>query len=222
MKRVLIVNFKNYPEIQGKGSVELAEAVAAASKADRVKVIVAPPIPLLSRVADAVPIPVFSQSVSPGRGSKTTGAVLPESVKSAGGTGTLLNHSEARVSPSLIGAMVARIREVSLETCLCAKNSGEVGRLASYDTEYLAVEPPELIGSGVSVSTAKPEVVQRSVAAARRAGYGGRVLCGAGIMTGRDVARAVELGAEGVLVSSGVVKATDWKSKLDELVRSLM
>jgi len=83
------------------------------------------------------------------------------------------------------------------------------------------VEPPELIGSGIAVSKAKPELIERTVSAARKAGYGGRILCGAGIVSGEDVAKAVELGADGVLVASSVVKAADWESKVRELANSL-
>jgi triosephosphate isomerase len=52
-------------------------------------------------------------------------------------------------------------------------------------------------------------------------GFRGKVLCGAGIVSGEDVERAVELGAEGVLVSSSVVRARDWESKIVELADSL-
>jgi triosephosphate isomerase len=97
-----------------------------------------------------------------------------------------------------------------------------VASLASLGTEYLAVEPPELIGSGMAVSKARPALVTRSVRAARSAGYPGRVLCGAGIVDGGDVRRAIELGADGVLVSSSVVKARDWNARITDLAYSLL
>ncbi len=48
-----------------------------------------------------------------------------------------------------------------------------------------------------------------------------RVLCGAGVKTGKDVAAALSLGAEGVLLASGVVKAKDPYSVLRDLVSGL-
>jgi len=42
-------------------------------------------------------------------------------------------------------------------------------------------------------------------------------LCGAGIVTGEDVAAAVKLGAKGVLVASGIVKAKNWIKVIEEL-----
>jgi triosephosphate isomerase len=47
------------------------------------------------------------------------------------------------------------------------------------------------------------------------------VLCGAGVKNGRDVAKAVELGAVGVLLASGVVKAKDKRAVLMDLVSGL-
>jgi len=44
------------------------------------------------------------------------------------------------------------------------------------------------------------------------------VLCGAGITSGEDVEAAKELGAEGVLVASGVVKADSPRDAMLDLV----
>ena len=47
------------------------------------------------------------------------------------------------------------------------------------------------------------------------------VLCGAGISTGEDLAAAADLGAEGVLLASGVAKADDPQVALESLVGPL-
>jgi len=44
-----------------------------------------------------------------------------------------------------------------------------------------------------------------------------KVLCGAGIVDKTDVQKALELGAEGILISSGVVKSRSWYDKILEL-----
>ena len=46
--------------------------------------------------------------------------------------------------------------------------------------------------------------------------------CGAGISTGDDVARAIELGAEGVLLASAYVKAKDPKLVLIDMAREAL
>jgi triosephosphate isomerase (TIM) len=219
---ILIINFKNYPEVLGRGSLELAEAAQAVHQRTSVEIMVAPPGPMLGIVASKVKIPVLSQSVGEESGDKSTGAFLPEAVKGAGGEGTILNHSESRRPFSVLRALVPRVQSLSLEVCLCARTSTEAAKLGKLGSEYLAVEPPELIGSGVAVSNARPGLVSQTVAAARKSGYGGKVLCGAGIVDGGDVRRAIELGADGVLVASSVVKARNWQSKIEELAHSLM
>ncbi len=219
--KTLIVNFKNYPEVLGEGSVRLALAMKRVSDVVDVELIAAPPSPLLALVASKTKVQVYSQSVSSKAGDKTTGAILPEAVRAAGATGTILNHSESKKPAGELQKLVPRLVSMGMGVCLCAETTQEATSLASLGPKYVAIEPPELIGSGIAVSKAKPELVERTVAAVRKSGYGGRVLCGAGIVSGEDVARAVELGADGVLVASSVVKAADWESKVRELATSL-
>ncbi len=220
--RTLIINFKNYPAVLGKGALDLASAAEDVAGQLDVEIIVAPPNSTLALVASKVGIPVFSQSLGSEVGEKTTGADTPEAAKAAGAVGSLLNHSESRRPSEELRRLVPRVRGLGLKVCLCANSSGEAGALSRLGSEYVAVEPPELIGSGVAVSKARPEVVSGTVEVVRRAGYKGVVLCGAGIVDGGDVRRAVELGADGVLVASSVVTASDWKGKIRELADSLV
>lgn len=218
---VLIINLKNYPQVLGPGSLALASAAERVSNETGARIIVAPPGPMLALVASSVSIPVFSQSVGTETSERSTGAILPEAVKGAGAGGTILNHSESRIPAKALSKLVPRLHSLSLEVCLCTKTSEELAKFGRLKTSYLAVEPPELIGSGIAVSKAKPGLITKSVAAARKSGYEGKLLCGAGIVTRADVRRAVELGADGVLVSSSVVKAHDWRAKIEELAGSL-
>ena len=205
----------------GDGSLRLARAAMRAASKTGIEIIIAPPGPFVALVASSKTVPVFSQSVGNEASGKSTGAFLPEAVKGAGGRGTLLNHSE---SPKPIGELkqiVPRLKGLSLEICICAATTTQALTMAPFGPEYLAIEPPELIGSGIPVSRAKPSLVSTTVQQVREAGFKGRVLCGAGIVTGDDVAKAVALGADGILVSSSVVMAADWEAKIVELSRSL-
>ncbi len=219
--RTLIVNFKNYAEVLGDGSIRLALAMKRVSDRVGIEMIAAPPTPLLGLVAAKTRVTVYSQTVSSVSGDKSTGAILPEAVRAAGGTGTILNHSESKRSLSELQRLVPRLMSMGMGVCLCAETPREATELAAFGPKYVAIEPPELIGSGVAVSKAKPELVEETVTALRKSGYGGKVLCGAGIVGAEDVAKAVELGVDGVLVASSVVKSTDWESKVRELASSL-
>jgi len=205
----------------GEGSVRLAQAIQQVSDTVRVEAIVAPPTPMLALVASKTRVQVYSQTVGSRSGDKTTGEILPEAVRAAGASGTILNHSESRRPISELRKLVPRLTSMGMGVCLCSQTAGEAARLAALEPKYLAIEPPELIGSGIAVSKARPELVQRTVVGVRRVGYDGEILCGAGIVSGEDVTKAVELGVDGVLVASSVVKAPDWELKVRELARSL-
>ncbi len=220
-RRVLLLNFKNYREVLGAKAVELARIAERVSSVVDPEVIIAPPSSMIGVVASSVEIPVFSQKVEVGEAGQSTGALIPESVKAAGAAGSILNHSEARASYSDLSELIPRLRSLGLEVCLCARSAREVKKLAPLSPDYLAVEPPELIGTGIPVSKARPELIGNSVKAARSVGYRGRILCGAGISRGEDVRKAVELGADGVLVASAVAKARNWKGKITELALAL-
>jgi triosephosphate isomerase (TIM) len=222
VRPVFIVNFKNYQEVLGMESVKLALEAERVARDFDLEMIVAPPIPMLSTVAGRVKIPVFSQKVDVAEIGKSTGAVVPEAVKAAGAAGSLVNHSEARVGAEAAATLVKRMKGLRLSSCVCAENVEELVTLSELSPEYVAVEPPELIGTGVAVSKARPELIGKSVEAARDSGYRGRVLCGAGITSGDDVKAARRAGTGGILVASSIVKSRDWNAKLTELCGALL
>jgi triosephosphate isomerase (TIM) len=215
--RTFIVNFKNYPEVMGEGSLRLAKAAAGLSWEVGIDVVVAPPMPMLHTVASTVKVPVFAQKVDLAEQGKSTGATIPESIKAAGCTGSILNHSESRIPLDVLGPTIERMRSLGLVSCACAETTEEAVAIAALNPEFLAVEPPELIGTGMAVSKARPELLTETAEALAKAGYKGSLLCGAGIVSGEDVKAAIRLGTDGILVASSVVKAQDWPVKLREL-----
>ena len=218
---VLIINLKNYAEVLGGSTARLVESAERVASRTAVDIMVAPPLPSLSSIASISRVPVLSQRVDDASEGKSTGAVIPEALSAWGCAGSIINHSECRTSLDSLSRMVPRMKKLRLLSCVCAETEKELVPIARLQPEYVAVEPPELIGTGVSVSKARPELVSSSVAAAGEAGYTGRVLCGAGIVGADDVRAAVRLGAGGVLVASSIVKAPDWETKIQELASAL-
>ncbi len=218
----LIINFKNYREVLGTKAIELAVEAERVSRGKNVEIIVCPPSPLLHSVARAVDIAVFSQKLEEGEEGKSTGAVIPESILEAGCRGSLLNHSESRIDLETVGRLVARLRSLKLASCACAETAQEAAAVARFSPDFLAIEPAELIGTGISVSKARPELITESVEQVRGTGFVGRILCGAGIVTADDAAEAKKLGAQGVLVASSIVKAQNWRKKIEELADALV
>jgi triosephosphate isomerase len=206
---MIVVNFKTYTEATGRRAVDLAKKAERVSKETGVYVGVAPQFSDISVVTEAVRIPVFAQHVDPIKPGSFTGHVLAESVKEAGAVGTLINHSERQLKLSDINEIINLTRELKLISLVCANNPSISAAVAALKPDIIAIEPPELIGSGIPVSKAKPEVVTGTVELVREISRKVTILCGAGISHGDDVATALKLGTEGVLVASGIVKAKD-------------
>jgi len=206
---IILVNFKTYSEATGDNALKLAKAAEKVYRETDVCVGVAPQYVDIAPIAQGVSIPVFAQHIDPVTHGSFTGHVLPESVKEAGAVGTLINHSERRLKLADIDATITRAHEVGLVSVVCSNNSAVSAAVAALTPNMVAVEPPELIGTGIPVSKAKPEVVSGTVDLVKRVNPRVIILCGAGITTGDDVAAALRLGTKGVLVASGIVKAKD-------------
>ena len=212
---MFIINFKNYDNISGSKSLKLAKIAAKISRKYKIKIAVCPPQNVLSEVTKNS-IPVFAQHVDTAKAGSTTGYIVPELVKKSGASGSLINHSEHRIASKEIKELVSRLKILNMISVICVKNVDEARRYSKLNPNYIAIEPPELIGTGRAVSKEKPEVITKSVKAVKEAKNSTRLLCGAGIISGDDVSRALELGARGILVASGIVKARNWERAIDE------
>ncbi len=218
---IIIVNYKTYSEATGKKAVKLSKIAEEVSMESGVNVGVAPQFVDIASIADAVSIPVFSQHIDPITPGSFTGHILLESVKEAGAVGTLINHSERRLKMFDIEAIITKTRESDLVSVVCTNNAAVSAAAAALKPDMIAVEPPELIGTGIPVSKSKPEVVSGTVELVKRINPDVVTLCGAGITRGEDVTAALKLGTKGVLVASGIVKAKDPRKILLEFTEAI-
>jgi triosephosphate isomerase len=221
MEPIIVVNLKTYPEASGRNSLAIAKIAEGVAKETGRTIIIAPPQPDLALICSSVSIPIFSQHVDNVKPGNTTGFVPPEGAKSAGAKGTLINHSEHRLVHADIEELVERCRALSLTTIVCTNNVRVSKAAAMFHPDYVAIEPPELIGGNVSVTDANPEIVSGTVKAIRSVAEGIGILTGAGVKNRRDVAKAIELGTDGVLLASGVAKAKDPKAVLMDLAAGI-
>ena len=204
---LILVNLKTYIEGTGKKALELAVKAEKVSRETDVCIGLAPQYVDIPQLAKVVSIPIFAQHIDPIKPGSFTGHVLPEAVKDAGATGTLINHSERRLKLAEIDAAIRRARELNLVQVVCTNNASVSTSAAALKPNFIAIEPPELIGTGIPVSKAKPEIVAETVELVKQVNPEITILCGAGITKGDDVAAALKLGTKGVLVASGIVKA---------------
>ncbi|HID41846.1 MAG TPA: triose-phosphate isomerase, partial [Pyrodictium sp.] len=205
---VLAVNYKAYPSAFGETG--LAIALTAEKLAEEyngiVRFILAVPATEITRISESTDkIVVYAQHADPIEPGAYTGYLPLEALREAGAKGTLLNHSEHRIKLSDIDVLVRRATQLGLETLVCADTPTAAAAVAILSPTMIAIEPPELIGTGVSVSKAKPEVVTSTIQQVRMVNPDVPILAGAGVTTGEDAAAALKLGANGVLVASAVM-----------------
>lgn len=213
---MILINYKAYRKAIGDNTESLTEKIESAAEETEKEVAVAPQTADLNRVKSEE-LQLFGQHVDPVDTGSHTGSNQIKAVKDAGATGTLINHSEKRLDSDKIRKTVGKCSENNITTVVCAQTPEECGKYANFEPDYIAFEPPELIGGNVSVSKAEPELIEKAVEKSGEV----PTLTGAGIKTREDVEKSIELGCEGVLVASGVIKSEDVEKEVLELCSGL-
>lgn len=218
---LILVNLKTYKEGTGNRARQIATAAQLVSKESGVTIGLAPNYIDLHPLCHHFEIPVYAQHVDGEEPGAHTGHITVDAIRLAGASGSLVNHSERRLTLAGIESSVRALQAQKLTSVVCSNNEIASAGAAALGPDYVAIEPPELIGSGVSVSKANPEIIKRSVAAVHTVNQKVKVLTGAGIQSGECVKIAVDLGTDGVLLASSVVKAADPAAVLRDLVSKL-
>lgn len=210
--KTLIINLKAYKEAIDYG-VAIAQAAKEVSKGSKTRILLAAPYTVLHKLSQITgTLAQHIDNIEPGA---HTGQVSWYEVKAAGAVGTLINHSENKLPLVKIKNIIDVCRKNGLESYACASNLAEAKRVAAYKPDCVVYEPPELIGGNVSVTTANPRRVIEFTSYIR--GVGLIPLIGAGIKSTHDAKRSVDLGSDGILVSSSVVKASNYKASIGAL-----
>lgn len=213
---MIILNLKTYERSLDK-ALFLVDTANEIVEETGMHIVVCPPCVFLKDAAERHS-EIFAQNVDVSIPGAHTGELPVEALKILKVKGSLVNHSEKKLDIEKVKLTIDRLHSNALESLACASTLDEIGKITHFSPTYLAIEPPELIGSGISVSTAKPEIVSESVK--RITSLNDKVipLCGAGISNKKDVREALKLGSKGVLLSSAFVNAPDPKEFLKELV----
>ena len=214
---LLLVNFKTYSQATGRNGLKLAKICEKVSNQTGICIAIAVQATDIQAISSQVDIPVIAQHFDPITPGSNTGHILIDAIKEAGAVGSLLNHSERKIKLIDIERSIQLARQYKLFSCVCASTASIAGAVAALNPNCCATEPPELIGSGISVSTAQPEIITETVEIIKKINSDVVPLCGAGITNSGDVKKALELGTKGILVASGVVKAANPEKILTEM-----
>jgi triosephosphate isomerase len=213
----IIINFKAYKKSLGDAGLKLVKKIESVYEDTRANIYICPQTVDMRSVCSITNLPVLSQHIDSYDFGSHTGHVIPKSVKDAGAMGSLVNHSEYPLENKQIKENVKSLKETKMSSVVCIPNTKKISIIKKYKPDAIAIEPPDIIGGDISVSSARPEIITKSVKLAGKI----PLLCGAGIKTGKDVKSAIELGARGILVASGIVKAKDVEKVLFSFVDSM-
>ena len=223
-KPILAINYKVYETSFGE------KALAIALTADKIQeeyrneitIILAVPFTEITRIVEATElVKIYAQHVDPIDPGPYTGYTPLEAIKEAGAKGTIINHSEHRIKISDIDIIIKKAHRLGLETLACADTPTVAAAIATLSPTAIAIEPPELIGTGTPVSKAKPEIITNTIRIAKLLAPDIPILAGAGITTGEDAEAAIKLGTQGILVSSTIMKSSNPEEKIRELTEAL-
>ncbi len=215
---MIFVNYKAYPEGIGQKAISLTKVLEEIAHENQIKIIPVVQAPDIKEVVSSTTLEVWTQKIDAFEPGAHTGAIVAESVLEDGAVGTFLNHSEAKfASFDELAKASDRAKSIGLKTLIFAKDIAELRNVCSLSPNYVAYEPPELIGSSeTSVATARPEIVKEASDIAGAAGI--PLVVGAGVHSMADVKKSLELGAVGVAVASDIMKAQDPRKELLDLV----
>ncbi|MDP2717843.1 MAG: triose-phosphate isomerase [Candidatus Micrarchaeota archaeon] len=213
---IVILNLKTYQECFQAGSLDLLSAVQSVSSEHQL--VLCPSALNAALVAShrkgGTPL-LFAQHADANGFGAHTGSVSLQALRELGFEGTLLNHSEKKIPHEAVEKTVAAARELGMKTVVCADSIDEAKKVAAFSPWAVAIEPPELIGSGVSISTAQPDVVVRGVEAIKSVDAKVKAFVGAGVSTRDDFQKSLRMGAEGVLLASAFSKSKKPKEWLE-------
>ena len=220
---IIFVNMKLHREAVEEMKDFIEAMVKVMERWPNVRLVLATPamsVAQASHLCQDTPVEVWTQHLDIDGWGSSTGATSAAHARSLGATGTLLNHAERPMSVDGVKDILeGEHRPTTI--CICAPEPQAAAEYARLGPDYLAVEPPELIGGDVSVTTADPGIISSTVASVKDAAPDVMVLCGAGVKTGEDLRVALELGASGVLLASGITKADRPGAALENLLKGL-
>jgi len=217
---IFLMGLKGY--LYGKSALEFAKAADSISKKYEVPIIFSPQYVDIPKIVEETEnLYIFAQhmdSIEIGRG---VGSILPEALKEAGVVGTILNHSERRITLSDISRTIKRADDVDLATFVCADSPQEAAAIAQLNPNIILAEPPELIEAGKPVGKIFKDIISKTITIVKKINPGIIICSGGGIRNADDVKKIIRLGAEATGSTSAILKADDPVKKLEEMIRAL-
>ncbi|MCI1902535.1 MAG: triose-phosphate isomerase [Enterococcaceae bacterium] len=146
------------------------------------------------------------------------GKILPKALAEAGVEATFLNHAEHPLTIHQLSEAVKYAEKYDILTIICADSIMDAKMIAVLEPDVLLCEPTELIGTGKVSDDAYMEKTNKMV---RELSPNSLILQAAGISSGADVKKAIQLGADGSGGTTGIVKAANPIGVVEDMLKEL-
>lgn len=208
--------------LYGKRALEFAKAADSISKKYEVPIIFDPQYVDIPKIVEETEnLYIFAQHMDSTEIGRGVGSILPEALKEAGVVGTILNHSERRITLSDISRTIKRADDVGLATFVCADSPKEAAAIAQLNPNIILAEPPELIETGKPVGKLFKDIISKTIAMVKKINPKIIICSGGGIRNADDIKKIIRLGAEATGSTSAILKADDPVKKLEEMIKAL-
>ena len=118
----ILINLKTYRESIGQHAHRIASIAQAVSADSGVLIGIAPSYLDIHPISRHYEIPVFAQHTDGLEPGAHTGTITAEALKQAGAKGSLVNHSERRLTLADIDAAVSALRTAHMVSVVCTNN----------------------------------------------------------------------------------------------------
>ena len=207
MKPLVVINFKTYK--QGIQAIKLAKMIERIDK----NIIIGVQASDIYEITKKTKLRVYAQHVDYFEPGRHTGFIIPEAVKKDKAEGSFLSHSEHKLSFPVLKKTIKECKETRLKTMVFVSSLKQAKKIEKLKPDYIIFEPPELVAGKKSVSKSKPELIKNFSKHLKT-----KFLVGAGIHSREDVKKALELGADGIAISSAITRSKNPGKKLREIL----
>ena len=146
---LILINLKTFREGMGNRAHLIANAAQLVAHESGVTIGIAPSPIDLHPLAHHFAIPVYAQHVDGFEPGAHTGHLTADALKMAGGVGSLINHSERRLTLAEIEASVRALQALKLIPVVCSNNEVyECRELLRSGQNMLPLSPLNSSGAG--------------------------------------------------------------------------
>lgn len=214
----ILINFKTYKQSTHQNALKLAKICENLTKKNKISIVIAPQATDLRLINSKTKIPTYSQHFDTEEQGKYTGSITIQAIKKTGTKGSIINHSERQISFNEIKKSIKLAKKNKIKLLICSDSVKNSKKIAKLKPEAIAFEIPELIGGNKSITNAKPKKIKQVIEVIKKTSPKTLIYCGAGIKTKQDCQKAINLGIDGILISSGFVKSKDPTKTLKNLI----